>query len=341
MSSKFLTERKFNIIIPSIEINDELLNSLKKIEELKYKNFEVTLVLDYETGRKLPKFKFKINKMIVGKINMSSKRNLAAKRFKSDFIAFLDSDAYPNSNWLKNANAYFFNNKDLILGGPSIPFPKQNYGEMLCHYCKRSFFLNGHLAYRKYLSKKKYTTDWLESCNLLLERNFYIKSGGQNKKFYIGEDQEYFKNLKRNKKSFKVLFSPKLFVYHKERKIKNFFLQRLSFGMNVFQGLDFSYGLKGLLVSLPLFTLFFFIGIFTFLISIKVKILILLFFITSVTFFIILDLKKYLNSLKDILIVTILLYLLNLTYAIGGILTIIGLRSIIEKKIYRMSRSTL
>ena len=47
MSSKFLTERKFNIIIPSIEINDELLNSLKKIEELKYKNFEVTLVLDY------------------------------------------------------------------------------------------------------------------------------------------------------------------------------------------------------------------------------------------------------------------------------------------------------
>ena len=91
-----------NIIIPAIKLDDELLKCLREINKIKYSNFFVTIVLDYEIKNKLPKLKYKINKMIVGKVNMSKKRNLAAKKFKSKFIAFIDSDAYPNKNWLKN-----------------------------------------------------------------------------------------------------------------------------------------------------------------------------------------------------------------------------------------------
>ena len=119
--------KKVNIIIPAIKLNDELLKSLKEINKLNYSNFFVTIVLDYGAKNKLPKFKYKINKMVVGKINMSKKRNLAANKFKTKYIAFIDSDAYPNVNWLKNATKHLSDEKIHIVGGPNIPFKNHNF----------------------------------------------------------------------------------------------------------------------------------------------------------------------------------------------------------------------
>ena len=89
---------RVNIIIPAIELNAELLRCLKEINKISYSNFFATIILDHDSKNKLPKFKYKINKLIVGKLNMSKKRNIAAKRFKSKYIYFIDSDAYPNKN---------------------------------------------------------------------------------------------------------------------------------------------------------------------------------------------------------------------------------------------------
>ena len=90
-----------NIIIPAIELNDELIKCLTEINKINFSNFFVSILLDKNSNKKLPKLRYKVNKMIVGKINMSKKRNIAAKKFKSDFIAFIESDAYPSKNWLK------------------------------------------------------------------------------------------------------------------------------------------------------------------------------------------------------------------------------------------------
>ena len=133
--------------------------------------------------------------MIVGKINMSKKRNLAAKKFKTKYIAFIDSDAYPNINWLKNAINHLSNEKIHVVGGPNIPFKNLNYSEKISHYCKRSFFVTGHLNYRKYMSPKKICSDWLEACNLIMKRDFFLKFGGMNEKNYFQEDQEFFDKL--------------------------------------------------------------------------------------------------------------------------------------------------
>ena len=84
---------KVNIIIPAIRLNNELLKCLKEINKINYSNFFVTIVLDHQIKNKLPKLKYKVNKLIVGKINMSKKRNMAVRKFKSKYIAFIDSDA--------------------------------------------------------------------------------------------------------------------------------------------------------------------------------------------------------------------------------------------------------
>ena len=75
-----------NIIIPAVKVDEEVLKCLREINKIKYPNFFVTLVLDLAPSQKLPKLKYKVNKIISGKINMSKKRNIAAKKYKSKFI---------------------------------------------------------------------------------------------------------------------------------------------------------------------------------------------------------------------------------------------------------------
>ena len=89
-------------------------------------------------------------------------------------------------------------NKKNIIGGPSIPFPKQEYKEMLCHYAKRSFYLTGYLNFRKFKSKSRYC-DWLESCNLFIKRELYLEHSGMNNEIYLGEDKEFFERIKKKR----------------------------------------------------------------------------------------------------------------------------------------------
>ena len=328
-----------NIIIPSIRIGKELIKCLGEINKLNYKNFVVTIVLDQNNKKKLPKFKFKINKMIVGKINMSKKRNLAAKKFKTKYIAFIDSDAYPNINWLKNAINHLSNKKIHIVGGPNVPFKNQNYSEKISHYCKRSFFVTGHLNYRKYMSPEKICNDWLEACNLIMQRKFFLKFGGMNEKNYFQEDQEFFDRLRKKIKNFKVLFTPDVFIYHRERKISKFLLQRLTFGTALLEATKFNLGIKGLIPSIPIISFFIFIAICFIKISLNVKIIFFSTIVVLINLAIIYEVNKYIKSVKDIILTTIIINFSSLLHIIGGLITLIGFRKVFERRFYVLSRS--
>ena len=71
---------KVNIVIPSITTDSRLTRCLDGIQNLNYKNFFVTLVLDDNKNlSELKKFKFKIKILFLKRANMSTKRNIAAK----------------------------------------------------------------------------------------------------------------------------------------------------------------------------------------------------------------------------------------------------------------------
>ena len=137
-----MVQKKINIIIPSVKISEELIVCLKGIDKLNYKNFIVSIVLDKKNKKKLPKTKFKTHIIVSGKINMSEKRNIAARKFNSKYIAFIDSDAYPDKNWLKNAVKYLSNKSIHAVGGPDVPFKKQTYSEKITYLCHGSFFVS-------------------------------------------------------------------------------------------------------------------------------------------------------------------------------------------------------
>ena len=125
---------KVNIVVPSLTTDSHLVRCLNGVQNLNYKNFFVTLVLDDNKNLSILKkfkFKFKIKILFLKKSNMSKKRNVAAKKFDSDFLAFIDSDACPSKNWLTNAIKEIKSKKIEIIGGPNIPFENQYFWQKI------------------------------------------------------------------------------------------------------------------------------------------------------------------------------------------------------------------
>ena len=333
---------KINIVIPSIQLSEELVYCLQKLKNQTYKNFFVTIVLDFKNKKKLPKLKYKLNILLSGKKNMSYKRNFAVKKFQSDLIAFLDSDAYPNKDWLRIANKFFkkTTNLNTISGGPSIPFPKQSYNEMLCHYAKRSFYVTGYLNFRKYKSKSRYC-DWIESCNMFIKRALYLRHGGMSVKKYLGEDKELIARLKKSDHSIKVFFNSKLFIYHKERDIKKFLLQRVVFGSDLFNIIKFGNQIKSFQPILPLLVIIIFSLIALIQMDLSNKLLLITVYIGLIQFLIFLDIKKYLKDFKKKFLSLIIINFANIAYVIGNIMAIVGIKNLINRKFYLKSRQNM
>jgi len=329
---------KVNIVIPAVELNDELLKCLREINKINYTNFFAAIVLDYKSKQKLPKLKYKVKELIVGKTNMSKKRNIAVKKFTSKYIAFIDSDAYPNKNWLKLAIRYLKNKSCQVVGGPGIPFPNQSGIEKICYYSKRSYFVTGYLNFRKYKAKKRYC-DWLEACNLIMERKFFLKYGGMDNQRYTGEDSEFFQRMKKKYPDLKVFYSPDLFIHHKERRMFGFFLQRFVFGMDLLNLLKFNSGFSGLQPILPILIFMSFLILLASEIELVSKVTIISTFILLINIAILFNITKYVKSFKTRIFVLFTINMANIAFALGSVITFTGLRRFIVNKIYLYSRN--
>ena len=329
---------KVNIVIPAVELNDELLKCLREINKINYTNFFAAIVLDYKSKQKLPKLKYKVKELIVGKTNMSKKRNIAVKKFTSKYIAFIDSDAYPNKNWLKLAIRYLKNKSCQVVGGPGIPFPNQSGIEKICYYSKRSYFVTGYLNFRKYKAKKRYC-DWLEACNLIMERKFFLKYGGMDNQRYTGEDSEFFQRMKKKYPDLKVFYSPDLFIHHKERRMFGFFLQRFVFGMDLLNLLKFNSGFSGLQPILPILIFMSFLILLASEIELMSKVTIISTFILLINIAILFNITKYVKSFKTRIFVLFTINMANIAFALGSVITFTGLRRFIVNKIYLYSRN--
>ena len=143
--------------------------------------------------------------------------------------------------------------------------------------------------------------------------------------------------LKKNPK-IKVFYSPDLFVYHREREFRGFLLQRMCFGMDFINLIKLNSGAKGFQPILPIFALFLLLIILISKIEFINKIAILSTIIILINVIIFFDIKKYIKNLKMLFLTLITINLANLSFALGGILTFLGLKKIIVNKTYLVSR---
>jgi GT2 family glycosyltransferase len=221
------------VIIPAINFNGYLDNCLKKIFTISF-DIKIILVCDKISYKfKELELKYKNLEIIIPKVNfnISQKRNLAAKKTKTKYIAFIDSDAYPDKYWIKNSLEILNDNKEIFLvGGPNISPLHQNYQKKIIGEVQKSFLITGKWNFQKFISKSRFCQN-LYSCNMIMFKEFYINNGGMNELLNTGEDYDFCNKINDNGK--RIFFNISSIVYHYDRNFINFIIQKIIRGYTI------------------------------------------------------------------------------------------------------------
>lgn len=221
-----MNDFKTTIIVPCIKNNDLLLKCIDKCFKLK-NNIEVFVVTEDD---QIPDLPYKDVKFFnFGKIYMSKKRNMAAKLSHAKYLAFIDSDAYPDLNWIDGAVAELTKDPTIgMVGGPELSTEGETLWELCVGMASRSFLITGSHSFRKQISPRRFYTE-MSACNIIIEREMYLRVNGMNEDLYIAEDHDFGKRILQT--GMKILFSPDVIVHHKNRSFFPFLVQRYARGM--------------------------------------------------------------------------------------------------------------
>jgi glycosyltransferase involved in cell wall biosynthesis len=207
--------KRVSIIIPVKKLNDYIHESLKHILELEYDNFEVLIFTDeYEKNP----FDANIVKIIPsGKVGPAEKRDMAIKYATGEIFAFLDDDAYPRSDWLKNAVLEFTVDEVGAVGGPAITAVNDSLMQRAGGKVYESILCSGNYTYR-YIPGKRKEDDDIPSVNLIVKTDVFEAVGGYDSNYYPGEDTKLCLDITK-KLNKKIIYTPEVLVYHHRRAL--------------------------------------------------------------------------------------------------------------------------
>lgn len=229
---------KVSIIIPLYVTSTRFFSDFLKYNNLNYDNFEIIVVCDKKVN--LPKnINFKTKLILTGHKNTgpAEKRDLAIKYATGVICAFIDDDAYPHPDWLKNAAVHFKNPQIVAAGGSGLTPPDDNFFEKIGGYILESYLCSGEAQNRFYSGKsthKKFVVDW-PAYNLLVRKDILKKIGGYGSTFYGGEDTLLC--LKMSKYG-KIISDSRVIVFHHRRSFPFAFLKQIK-GIGLHRGYFF------------------------------------------------------------------------------------------------------
>jgi GT2 family glycosyltransferase len=166
--------------------------------------------------------------IVSGPCTIAAKRNLAARRSRAEYLAFIDSDAYPAEGWPENAIRRLEDDPTVgIIGGPNVSPPEQTRSELYVGLALKSTLVSGKKAYLKRVVSARFVED-LPACNMVLRRRDFLDAGGMDETLFTAEDIAFCTELR--KRGQKILYSPDVLVFHKNRNLRSFLNQRLAYG---------------------------------------------------------------------------------------------------------------
>jgi len=210
-----------SIIIPCREINNDTKKCITEClkQSQSYKEFEIIVLPDNKEKSpfKIKKNKVKINLKIIptGRgTKPSVKRNLGMRKAnsKTTVYAFIDSDAYPEKDWLKNAMQHIQISEVGMVGGPNLTPNEASRDEKLSGYILENFIASGNASIRYKKAKEQFVKE-LPSCNFIVKKQYATEFPSN---LLTAEDTKFCYNiLAKNKK---ILYSPDIVVYHHRRE---------------------------------------------------------------------------------------------------------------------------
>lgn len=131
----------------------------------------------------------------------AAKRNWAMQRATGDIYAFIDSDAYPAKDWLKNA-LYYLQVFDAVCGPGVLP-PTATRSEQISDKVHQWLFC----PYRV-VARSPRMVSWFPTFNLIVKKEVAVRFDN----YLTGEDDRFGLTIKDG-----IFYHPSILVYHNRR----------------------------------------------------------------------------------------------------------------------------
>ncbi len=215
---------KISIIIPCKYIDALTLECIGKCSGVDYENFEIIVLPDSDSS-----FINNIKLIATDEVSPGRKRNIGIENSDGELLAFIDSDAFPRVDWLKNAVEYFKDPEVAAVGGPGLTPETDSLLQKAGGYILSSFMV-GRIANR-YTTGKSHASEDIHSCNFIVRRTVMEEIRGWNEKYWPGEDTLICLEIKKLGK--KMIESPDVVVFHHRRPLFTKHLLQVSrFGLH-------------------------------------------------------------------------------------------------------------
>ena len=208
-----------SIIIPCKRIDDYTHECVRHCRRLDYDDKEIILLPD-DSGEAVEGVRVRAT----GPVPPGVKRNIGVKNSSGELCAFIDSDAYPREDWLRNAVRYFEDAKVGGVGGPGLTPEEDSLAQKASGYVLSSFMV-GSLSSR-YRTEESFESDDVHSCNFVARKSVVEEAGGWNEKYWPGEDTLMCLAIKKLGK--KLIEASDVVVYHHRRSLFGPHLEQVS-----------------------------------------------------------------------------------------------------------------
>ena len=206
---------KVSIIIPVKEINAYIREAVPKHLELDYPDFEILILPDHNSGES-----FSSQVRIIPtypRTGPADKRDIGAQEADGEILAFIDDDAYPRSDWLKNAVKYFDDEEVVAVCGPGVTPESDSVWQKASGWIQASRLGGGNCTYRFVPQRKRWVDDY-PSMNFIVRKSDFEAVGGFDSHFWPGEDTKLCLDL-TYKLGKKIIYDPEVLVYHHRRAL--------------------------------------------------------------------------------------------------------------------------
>jgi GT2 family glycosyltransferase len=195
---------------------------LERVNALSYPDFETIVVCDGSTdGSALIAREHGVEVIETDHLGLSSARNAGIARASGEIVAFLDDDAYPDTDWLHYIAAGFSDPRHAGVGGPNIP-PEQDGVVADCVALAPGGPIHVLVSDRE--------AEHVPGCNMAFRRSALQAIGGFDERFRTaGDDVDVCWRLQ---KAGHVLgFSAGAVVIHRRREsIRRYLRQQYGYG---------------------------------------------------------------------------------------------------------------
>ena len=196
-------QKEISIIIPVLDEEkyiDHCLSSLMVVD-FPQEDIEIILV-DNGSVDKTLEIAGRYEKVLilqVPNVNISTLRNIGAKKAKGDILAFLDGDCMVQKDWPRNCLDNFKRSDVAIIGAdPMIPSGSS--------WVARTWSINFPYP------EEAREVEWVASHNLITRKDIFNQLNGFREDLIVSEDVDFCQRAKRN--NFKIISDPKIAVIH-------------------------------------------------------------------------------------------------------------------------------